>query len=259
MRIIGNQVTAGGVVVDQIDALYYLVSTVFGCATRFVACPFCSWPHLDMDYFSVHPHRRHLCAGCGRHFSDRVRGIGNPIAAVREACGAEAHDIVPAPQNLSVYQADFPGGIQIWGSNPAFLWTQSKDEQAGIHVHAFESESDAEPTIDETFHEVTIDGVRLDPDMVRVLMAQNVLPLLRGRVRSATCPNCLHAQFDAGTAAYTPSRDHACSECGSAIAVTGRLRNTVVNPLPAILADLSRFAPRPPQPLEADVFPGTVR
>src|SRR3954453_17690247 len=48
----------------------------------------------------------------------------------------------------------------------------------GIHVHAFLADGQAEPTIDDTFREVTIDGVRLDPVMLRVLMAQNVMPSL---------------------------------------------------------------------------------
>jgi hypothetical protein len=27
-------------------------------------------------------------------------------------------------------------GIQIWGSNPAILWTGSQIEEEGIHIHA---------------------------------------------------------------------------------------------------------------------------
>jgi hypothetical protein len=253
VRIVGAGVPGGGIVINQIDAIYYLISTVFGLSTKLVTCTYCGYPHLDMDWFSVHPHRRHLCANCGRYFHDRARGIGNPIAAVREACGAAAHNIVPAPQNRNITQSDFPGGIQIWGSNPAFLWTQCKDEQEGIHVHAFLTEDDAEPAVDETFAEVVIDNVRLDPAMVRALMAQNVLPLLKDRVQSANCPNCGYPQFDTGEAAYTPSRSHTCLECGTPFATRGRMRNTVFNPLPAILADIAKLAPRAPQQLRLEL------
>jgi transposase-like protein len=48
----------------------------------YVTCTHCGWPHLDKDWFSVHPHRRHLCAGCGKLFHDQVKGIGNPIMGV---------------------------------------------------------------------------------------------------------------------------------------------------------------------------------
>jgi hypothetical protein len=63
---------------------------------------------------------------------------------------------------LVLKQADFPGGIQIWGSNPAIVWTASRHEKAGIHVHAFRRDGDGTPERDETFSEVVIDGVRLD-------------------------------------------------------------------------------------------------
>lgn len=265
VRIVGKGLPVEGIVVNQIDAIYYLVSSVFGLSTRFVTCTHCGWPHLDKDWFSVHPHRRHLCAACGKHFHDRARGIGNPIVGVRSACGTAEHRVVLAPQNLNIKQSEYPGGIQIWGSNPAFLWTQRKveeegikDEEEGIHVHAFVTENEAKPTVDDTFADVVIDGVRLNPVMVRVLMAQNVLPLLKDRVRSLSCPTCGNSQFDSGVAAYTPSRMHTCSECGRQFPTTGRTRNVVANPLPAILADLAKLAPRPPQQHRLDLLPETL-
>jgi hypothetical protein len=247
VRIMGNDLPAEGIVVNPIDAIHYLASSIFGLSLRFVTCTHCGWPHLDKDWFSVHPHRRHLCAGCGKHFHDRARGIGNPIVGVRESLAAAHHKVVQATKSLSINQWEYPGGIQIWGSNPAFVWTQPKHEEEGIHVHAFLTEGQAEPTVDDTFAQLIIDGVPLDPVMVRVLMAQNVLPLLKGRVRSANCPTCGHPQFDASEAAYTPSAMHTCSECGRRFATPGRMRNTVANPLPAILADLAKAAPRAPQ------------
>ena len=163
--------------------------------------------------------------------------------------------MIPAPKNFDMKQSDFPGGIQIWGSNPAFLWTQSKDEEEGIHVHAFIMEGQEEPTIDDTFAEVIIDGIQLDPHMVRVLMAQNVLPSLNGRVRSMGCPHCGQSGFDGGEAAYVPGPTHICPECGRQFPTVGRLRNVVVNPLPAILEELAKKAPRSPQQHRLELMP----
>jgi transposase-like protein len=56
--------------VSELDAIYYMVTSVFGHKMKHVSCPYCECAHLDKDWFSVHPHRRHLCAGCGRHFRD---------------------------------------------------------------------------------------------------------------------------------------------------------------------------------------------
>jgi hypothetical protein len=253
VRIVGKNLPANGIIVNQVDAIYYLVSSIFGLSLRFVTCTHCGWPHLDKDWFSVHPHRRHLCAGCGKHFHDRVTGIGNPIVGVRDVCGGREHKIVPAPETLDIKQSKYPGGIQVWGSNPAFLWTQHKPEEEGIHIHAF-LEGQTEPKLDGTFREVTLDGIKLDPVMVRVLMAQNVMPSLKDRVRSMSCPNCGHAGFDVGEAAYSPSPIHTCSECGGQFPSRGRLRNAVANPLPAILEDLAKVAPRPPQQHRLDLL-----
>lgn len=257
VRLTGRGLPAEGALVSEIDAIYYMVSTVFGFPMSYVTCTHCGWPHLDKDWFSVHPHRRHLCAGCGKHFHDRAAGIGNPIEGVREACGVGKHTVAPAVKTLDIRQSDYPGGIQIWGSNPAFLWTGSKHEEEGIHVHAY-LEGQTEPVLDDTFREVVIDGIQLDPVMVRVLMAQNVMPSLKGRVRPMTCPNCGHSGFDLGEAAYAPSATHVCPECGRQFATSGRIRNAVANPLPAILADLAKLAPRHRQEHRLDLMPETL-
>jgi hypothetical protein len=177
-----------------------------------------------------------------------VTGIGNPIVGVRYACGVGEHKTEPSEKKLEIRQADFPGGIQIWGSNPAFLWTSRRAEEEGIHVHAF-LDGEKDPELDDTFGEVIIDGVRLDPEMVRLLMAQNVMPSLKDRIRSIDCPACTRPQFGVGEAAYTPTATQICSGCGHECAAPGRLRKVVANPLPAILAELARMAPRQPQQL----------
>jgi hypothetical protein len=257
VRLVGRGLPDDGAVVSEIDAIYFMVSSVFGFPMSYVTCTHCGWSHLDKDWFSVHPHRRHLCAGCGQHFHDQVTGIGNPIVGIRDACGFGEHKVAPAAKTLDIKQSEYPGGIQIWGSNPAFLWTGSKHEEEGIHVHAF-AEGQTEPVLDDTFREVTIDGIPLAPVMVRVLMAQNVMPSLKDRVCSMDCPHCGQPGFDAGEAAYVPAPTHTCSECGRQFPTPGRTRNAVANPLPAILADLAMLAPRPPQQHRLDLLPETL-
>jgi hypothetical protein len=257
VRLRGSKLPKDGVLVHEIDAIYYMVTSVFGFEMSYVRCTHCGWAHLDKDFFSVHPHHRHLCAGCGRHFRDSEDGIGNPIVGVRLACGVGEHRTAPAKENLDIRQADYPGGIQIWGSNAAFIWTGDHEEAEGIHVHAY-LDGQAEPKLDETYNEVTIDGVRLDAEMVRVLMAQNVMPSLKDRVRSIDCPACKGPQFDVGEAAYTSSATHTCSSCGHGFAGPGRLRKTVANPLPAVLEKLAKSAPRKPQRHRLDLLPETL-
>ncbi|MGH9422483.1 MAG: hypothetical protein ACRD3J_21080, partial [Thermoanaerobaculia bacterium] len=158
-------------VVNDLDAIYYMVSSIFGYEMRHLTCSYCGEAHLDRDWFSLHPHRRHLCAGCGRNFRDNMPSVGNPIAGVRDTCAVRPTKPKHSRKKFVHRQDEFPGGIQIWGSNPAFLWTGSRCEEEGIHIHAFTSDK-TKPDVDDTFGTVIIDGVELDAAMVRTFMAQ---------------------------------------------------------------------------------------
>ena len=181
VRVFADALPSDGTLVTELDAIYYMVSSVFGYAPKRIECNHCGFSHLDRDWFSVHPHERHLCAGCGRYFRDHERGIGNPTAGLRDALGIAERTPKPAGREIDIRQSDYPGGIQIWGSNPAFLWTSELREEEGIHLHAFANAGDENPVVDETFSRVGVDGLCLDPLMVRVSMAQVALPHLRGR------------------------------------------------------------------------------
>jgi DNA-directed RNA polymerase subunit RPC12/RpoP len=107
VRLIGRQLPSDGLLISEIDAVYYMVSGVFGFDTRHVRCTYCGYPHLDKDWFSIHPHRRHLCAGCGRNFRDTISGIGNPIRATQEILGLPPQKTKKAAKTLSIRQRDY--------------------------------------------------------------------------------------------------------------------------------------------------------
>jgi hypothetical protein len=257
-RVVLNGGQRGTVNVEELDAVYYMVTSVFGYEMREVICTLCGHSHLDKDWFSVHGHKRHLCAGCGRQFRDAVVGIGNPIIGMREQLGLQRHKVKPSRKKLKIEQRDFPGGIQIWGSNPALLWTSESSEEEGIHVHVFAKDGDMEPYPDETYAEVIIDGVQLNPEMVRILMAQNALPHIKGRVTCKECPRCGKAQFATAHHAYTPAVDNVCSNCNAKFASSGRLRKTISNPLVAVLDGIAKLAPRPPRQHDIGLIPETL-
>jgi transposase-like protein len=259
VRIVGNHLSEGGLMVPELDAIYYMVTSVFGYKMRDVRCSYCDYPHLDRDWFSVHPHRRHLCAGCGKHFTDTEIGVGNPIVGVRDACRIQEHKSVMSTKKLEIKQADFPGGIQVWGSNSAFLWTSDSPEEEGIHVHGFRSEpkDGDEPDLDETYGEVSIDGVKFDPSMVRILMAQNTLPSLKNRIQALECPSCHELQFDVRELAFTPALGRRCTSCDKEFTGKGKVRKVVSNPLPVILKRLAKNAPRDPQSQDLELFKET--
>ncbi|QGM47193.1 hypothetical protein [Methylocystis heyeri] len=246
-----------GLLISEVDAVYYMVSSVFGFDMRDVRCTYCGYPHLDKDWFSIHPHSRHLCAGCGKNFRDSVAGIGNPIRATQETLGLVSRKPVQAAKAISLNQQDYPGGIQIWGSNAAIIWSSGKAEEEGIHVHAYRADSEAADP-DDTFSSVEIDGLRLDPAMVRTLMAQNSLPHLDARVVPLKCSRCSEMEFSCGELAFTPVVGRSCSKCQGKLTGPTRLRRTIGNPLIATLEQLSAGAPRPPQKHVTSLLPETL-
>ena len=160
-------------------------------------------------------------------------------------------------KTLSLRQSDYPGGIQVWGSNPAIVWSSEKAEEEGIHVHAYKRDGEM-PDHDDTFSAVKIDGLKLDPIMVRTLMAQNSLPHLEARVVPLKCDRCGEMEFSADEQAFIPLVGRPCSKCGGDLSGPTRLRSTIGNPLIAGLVRLAENAPRPPQKHTTSLLPETL-
>lgn len=244
--------------VDEIDAINYMVAGVFGFKTIPVTCIYCGFSHLDRDWFAVHPHRRHQCHGCGRQFSDVVVGIGNPIATLRRIIGADDPQLIRSKRTLKIEQGNYPGGLQIWGSNPAIVWTSDKREEVGIHVHGFKNHQQEMPELDDTFSEVEIDGVQLDANQVRTYMAQSAMPHLDGRVISLECPSCGDPHFDQGEDAYTPHIEHCCLACNVTFIAKGSLKKTISNPFVGSRNKLSVHAKNPVRTDKLNLRPETI-
>ena len=124
-----------------------------------------------------------------------------------------------------------------------------------MHAYSVDGEM-ANP--DDTFLSVQIDGVTLDPTMVRKLMAQNSLPHLEGRITPLKCRLCGEMEFSTGEQAFTPIVGRACSKCQGELNGTTRLRRTIGNPLVATLEELSEGAPRPRQKHATALLPETL-
>src|SRR5205814_1349703 len=108
------------------------------------------------------------------------------------------------------------------------------------------------------YSHITIDGVSLDPAMVRFFMAQNTMPHLTCRVVSADCPSCHHPKFSSGQMATTPVIEQVCERCGREFAAHNRFRKTVANPIVDVLRQLSDSAPRPAQRHDMGLLPETL-
>jgi hypothetical protein len=227
--------------IEELDALYFLVSSIFRFEVEQVKCTHCGDSHLDKDWFSVHPHRTHLCAACGRFFVHESITIGNPLARLRK--------LLPIPskpkyskEKLKISQNDFAGGIRIWGTNDAIIWTGPRNEERGVHLHAYGP--NGERILDETYGSLEVDGIHLDGTLVNILTAQSAMPTISGSVRSGACTKCDAPLYSEETNAYTPSTKHQCRSCG--------LENIfldafIANPILTLLDELSKKSVRPRQ------------
>jgi len=133
-------------------------------------------------------------------------------------------------QNVSVgtRQSADPGGMQIWASNPALVWTSARPEEAGLHIHLYDSQGNI--AVDDTFDCVTVDGIELNESHVQYHMAQQALPHLSDKVVSLTCPRCDNPHFDMGESAFFPHSEHSCENCQEKFVSKGRRKLVISNP-----------------------------
>lgn len=223
---------------DYLSAISYLSTNMLGHEMVYLECPKCGYPHLDKDWFAANPHRKHLCSRCGTNFYVSTPSIGNPMMKAKAIFDDEQiyRKIVRPYRSIWLKQADFPYGISFWGSNAALLCTSAKDEEYGIHIHAYANNS-IQPTIDETYDEVFIDGVHLDVEQVRTYMVQKTLPYLKDRVVLLQCPSCKEYIFETGENSYTPHTEHMCQQCGTTVKTR---KKVVASPMEAIIMALHK-------------------
>lgn len=226
---------------DGEDASAYTLSVTAGFRPVVVKCTHCGALHTDKGYLAVFPHKKHWCDQCGRDFFVPERNIGNKIAVLREKLYAfyKERQVIPTDRALSISQIDYPGGIRLWASNPAILWTVPRPEEAGIHLHAYDAHG--EKVIDETYGRLEIDGVLLDPVQIRYYMAQSNVERIKKRVAALACPKCGQPHFDQGEKAFQPHVQHTCAYCGHRFENAGRLKKVVSNPIVASLTKLAEM------------------
>lgn len=233
----------GTSLITERDAVGFYISRFLGRELTCEFCTHCGAPHLDEGQFAVAPHRKHLCHACGRYFHADKRGISNPLVLLTSELEQTVphHEPEKSQKALEIDQADFSLGMQLWASNPAIVWLADRPEESGIHVHAYTGDGKRE--IDETYGEVTVDGVVIDPDQVGYLMAQQAVGFLKGKIVSGDCPNCGTPLFTQGDEAFAPAMSHTCGSCEHSIVRPGRARPVVYNPLVATLDSLKAAAP----------------
>jgi predicted RNA-binding Zn-ribbon protein involved in translation (DUF1610 family) len=221
-------------IINGSDASHYNIAAILRRRLKYLRCPACNEVHSDKQWHAVHYHTEHVCEHCGGSFVDIEPSISNPLILLKELCGDVLQDRAindPVQRRIPVRQGRFPGGIQLWASNPAIIWTSPKLEEGGVHFHGFNRRT-TQPTVDETFGRLDIDGIGIDPEALRYLMAQQALPYLLPHMTTLTCPSCRERHFDRADQAIDAHDIHICEHCGAGFS---SLRPSVSNPLIALL------------------------
>ncbi|KTD01823.1 hypothetical protein [Fluoribacter gormanii] len=228
-------------ILTEACALSYTMSSIFDFDIVSLNCSHCGTELLDENLASVLPSFEHYCAFCGGLTLTSKRCVANPVIRFKEVL----HDkLVKRPsimpqRKIMLDNTQYPGGFQIWGSNPSIIWTAKRLEESAIHVHAYNREK--KRVIDNTYSEVWVNGILLDIEMVRILQIQKAIPELRFCLTSINCPSCSHAHFDKELLAVVPHQQHQCEQCD---AVFTTPTSVISNPSTTILNQLTCFTGR---------------
>ncbi|KTD45549.1 hypothetical protein Lrub_2346 [Legionella rubrilucens] len=217
------------------SAVHFTLSSIFDFPILSLDCSHCGRELLDTGMAAVIPSFDHYCRYCGQLTQSEQRCAVNPILRFKQHLGdGQVKRPVIIPSRQIILDADrYPGGFQIWGSNPSILWTAQRQEESAIHVHAYDHQG--KRIVDNTYGDVWVMGQLLDIEMVRVLQIQQALPSLQGYLKSYHCPRCNHPHFDQALLAVIPHQEHACDQCQTVFSTP----RAISNPALALLKQLA--------------------
>jgi predicted RNA-binding Zn-ribbon protein involved in translation (DUF1610 family) len=214
--------------VEGVAAKARSISELSGVEVQALACTHCGEIHIDELMFATRLHRLHQCNSCGHTFVHAVgQSVSNPLADVFTLLGVPQPPApVRAAREIEITTDDY-AAVALWPSNKAFISTMTRPEEVGIHVHAWKADVAGEPDVDETYGKVTINGVVINEDDLRLLAVQR--ELADGRpIMAADCATCGAALRSPTTGWMQPTTTHVCSACG---ATTRTARRVFLNPL----------------------------
>jgi hypothetical protein len=202
--------------IDEEAAVHFTMSSIFDIHITSLDCMQCGQPLISLGYAAVVPAHEHQCLHCNYLNITAIACVLNPIMALKNKLG---DGMVQRPAQIptraiNIELMDYPGGVQIWGSNPSILWTARRLEESAIHVHAYNQAGIR--VVDNTYGSVTLAGEKLDIEMIRILQIQQTLPALISQLAVVACPACGELQFDRGQHAVVAHTARTCHACANA-------------------------------------------
>lgn len=153
------------------SALEFVLALESGKSMGCINCRDCGYPHLDLGDFARKEHSKHLCGNCGRDNTWSSEPIAStPLKPLHDQFSRANHyEDVVTEINLDDY-VGLP--FQVWASTPAVLWTATRAQERGIHVHVYK---DGDYLIDDTFGTVIYQGKTLQrKDLFDIMVANTI-------------------------------------------------------------------------------------
>jgi hypothetical protein len=153
-------------------AFEFVVALERGVAMDCVNCSHCGYPHLDLGEFARKAHRKHFCGNCGRDSTwSKEEIISTPLQPLHDRYAKTLKYETP-DRHLDLDK--MPGHTYaIWASTPAVVWTASRPQEFGIHVHVYHG---GRRVIDDTFGEVRLGGKNLDrSDLMDLMINRSIV------------------------------------------------------------------------------------
>lgn len=219
-------------IINEETAVNFSLASIFNHNIISLRCERCHQPILSSQLLSLIPHHEHICHDCGYINITTDACVVNPVIELKEKLGDKniKRKTVLPNRDININYDKYPGGVQIWGSNPSIIWTAERLEESAIHVHAYQHH--AKRIVDNTYSNVYIDGDYLDIEMIRILQIQQCIPEINTSIDVITCPGCGKQQFDRGIHAVIPQTSRRCATCSTFFITRAP---TISNPVHGIL------------------------
>lgn len=136
-----------------------------------VSCKKCGYPHLDLGDFAKKPHKKHFCGNCGNDSIWSSKPIvSTPLKPLHDQF-SNCNDYIYPNRSLDLDQ--YSGHrFEMWASTPAVVWTATRPQEKGIHVHVYKN---GQRIIDDTYKSVAYMGKQLEREEIWSNMVTNTL------------------------------------------------------------------------------------
>jgi hypothetical protein len=199
-------------IITEKMAFAYRVCRVLDIPMKTIRCLNCD--ALQFDSVRDIPHRKSkkACNNCGKEVAQSRKFFANPLSELQERFFKTQPKTVDSRKRLNIDPKNYSGGVRIWGTAQAILWSSNRAEESGIHVHAYDSQM--RKVIDDTYGEVWYGDTHLPVRQVQLYTIQKSIKSLNGKICCLSCTHCKKTHLDDGEFAIRKHTIHLCEHCG---------------------------------------------